>query len=71
MPAREAKRYPRPGYSSANDAWLEIIDRVPDDSRPLDFTDHTVASFTLHWNEENNEVQLIKGDEIVYSEIFS
>lgn len=70
------KRYAQPSMilnagptSSGGNAFLSIIDRTYDSERGLNFSETTVTEFSLRYNEDNNEVMLIKGDEILYSEL--
>lgn len=56
-----------PGYNSNNDATMEISRRTYED-RSMNFDVEILANFTLRYLPDTNEVALIKGDEILYSE---
>jgi hypothetical protein len=66
---RETKFFSQVGYSTggAETAFLHVQRRVPV-GNGLDY-ESTVTNYELRFNEDTNEVMLVKGDEIVYSEI--
>lgn len=55
--------YARPGYTSAGSATLQLVDRL---------THQDVGGeYQLRYLPDTNEVVLLKGDEVVYSELLS
>jgi len=74
---RATKVVVTPGYNSPNDATMELKERTQR-GNGLDFEDVVVASYTLRYLPDTNEVVLLKGDlarfelqEAVYSELLS
>lgn len=57
----------KPGWSSTGDALLTLSEWTPREDEPLQFDVKEIASYQLRYSE--GEVMLIKGDEIVYSEL--
>lgn len=67
MAARETRFEPKPGYTSAGKATLEVVKWEPV-GNALDYKTTPVASYELFYRD--GEVFLVKdGDECVYSEL--
>lgn len=69
---REIKTFVQAGHGHTtgkhDHSFLHVERRIPR-GEGLDREHKPVAYFELRYNEDTNEVMLIKGDEIVYSEI--
>jgi len=59
--------YTTPGWGG-NAAILVVSERIPVDA-PLQYRVEEIASFALRFMPDTNEVVLLKGDEVVYSEL--
>lgn len=71
MSVAKSQRIVRAGYGG-NSCFLSIEDVIFEDkTRNLDYSVEEVANFSLRYLPDTNEVALIKGDEIVYSELLS
>ncbi len=62
---------PTPGYNSLNEATFVVNEHVYQSERSLSFDVNELAAYVLRYLPDTNEVVLIKGDEILYSEVVS
>ncbi len=69
MPGKEIKV--TPGYRSDGDAFLLLSEWIPRGEKPWEFDVNEIAEYILRYLPDTNEVVLIKGDEILYSEVVS